>query len=99
MMTRKPKGASLASASPDIFTPIQASSQNLTLSFQAILDFFSLSSSQVANTFVSSLQQLLDSFGMTTNNITATITGMSNQLANSFSSGQTGYGNTGNYYY
>ncbi len=96
-MSRESKGPSRALVSPDIVTPMQASSLNLTLSSQAIIDFFSLSSAQIANTFVSFLQEMLNSFSTSTNNITGSFTGLSNQIANSFSSG--GTGTTGGTYY
>ena len=100
-MTSRTKGPCLASASPDVFTSIQASSQNLTLTIQGIIDFFSLSSTQVAMSFMDILQQVLDSFSMTSTNLTGSIGGSSNQFSTSFASGQTGitgYGNTGYYY-
>jgi hypothetical protein len=100
-VTSKTKGPCLASASPDVFTSVQASSQNLTLSIQGIIDFFSLSSTQVTMMFMDILQQVLDSFSMTSTNLTDSIGGSMNQLSTSFASGQTGmtgYGNTGYYY-
>jgi len=100
-VVRKSRGPSLASASPDLFTSIQSSSQNLTLSVQGIIDFFNLSSSQVTTSFMDILQQVLNSFGLTSTNITGTIGGSMNQISTSFASGQTataGYGNTGYYY-
>lgn len=100
-MTSKSKGPCLASASPDVFTSIQGSSQNLTLSFQGIIDFFSLSSTQVATSFMDLLQQVLDSFSMTSTNLTGSVGGSLNQFSTSFASGQTattGAANTGYYY-
>lgn len=98
-MARKLRGSSLALASPDIFTPIQMSSQNLTLASQGVLDFFSLSSTQLVTSFLDILQQTLNSFTMTSDNIIGTVTGSMNQFFASFASGQTGYGGYGTGYY
>lgn len=104
-MAGKSRGSSLALVSPDLFTPIQMSSQNLTLASQGVIDFFSLSSTQLVTAFVDLLQGTLNALTTGSNNIVNSVTGSINQFFASFATltppGQTGFSGygTGYYYY
>ena len=89
---RAPSLASFTINSADFFTPLQMGSQNF-------LDSFALGSTQLVNTWISSLQQALNFLTLFTDNFMQTFSQSMTGLSNSLASGQTtGYG-AGGYYF